>query len=362
MQKPINDWYLRQTKSGLLVFNNTQYAILQQLDTFIRSFAKSNFFTKLFHKQKKTGFYIYGPVGCGKTMLTDTFYHAMPTPRKMRIHFHEFMSNLHQELAHLKAGTEPLDLVAKKLKKTTDIIFLDEMHVSDIATAMILQKFFMHLFAKNIYIVTSSNVAPDGLYQDGLMRERFLPAISLLKEKLTLLALETACDYRLRNIADANLYLIKEKDSNNKLSELFNKINLNHTFQDASEIEIQSRHINYEKLGKDIIWFDFNIICGDMRSQIDYLELSHKFTWFIIGNLHQLDAKDKDMARRFTWLVDILYDEKNKLILSSDIAIEQIYLSGDYAFEFTRTISRLEEMQTKEYLAQAKRISTKNQS
>lgn len=357
MQTTLNDWYIDQTTAQLLVFNKTQCAILQQLDTFIQSFAKSSFFSKIFNKPEKLGFYIYGPVGCGKTMLTNAFYTALPTTRKMRVHFHEFMSNLHHELAQLKAGIEPLSLVAKKLKKTTDIIFLDEMHVSDIATAMILQKLFISLFAEDIYIVTSSNVPPNGLYQDGLMRERFMPAIALLEEKLTLFALDTACDYRLRNIADADLYLIKENDSTDKLSELFNKINLNHKSEDDSAIEIQSRHITYKKLGKDIIWFDFNVICGDMRSQLDYLELSHKFTWFIIDNVHQLDAKDKDVARRFTWLIDILYDEKNKLIISSDIVIEQIYLSGDYASEFIRTVSRLEEMQTTEYLEQSKRTT-----
>lgn len=356
MPNSLNKWYLDQTKSGLLVFDNAQYAILQQLDTFIQSFQKFNFLKKLFSKEeKKSGFYIYGSVGCGKTMIIDAFYNTLPTNRKTRIHFHEFMSNIHHELANLKSGTEPLKIIAKQLKRTNDIIFLDEMHVSDIATAMILQKLFISLFEEGIYIITSSNFPPNGLYMDGLMRERFMPAIFLLQDKLTLLSLKAKCDYRLRNIASANLYLISTDDATSKLSELFNKINRENQFQDNSKIIIQSRKIAFKKIGKNIIWLDFNVICGDMRSQLDYLELSHKFTWFIIDNVHQLFAKDKDMARRFTWLIDILYDEKNKLIINSSCDIDKIYMSGDYAFEFTRTVSRLEEMQTAEYLSENKR-------
>jgi cell division protein ZapE len=224
------------------------------------------------------------------------------------------------------------------------------MHVSDIATAMIMKRLLESIFANKIYIVTSSNYHPDGLWPNGLMRERFLPAIEVLKEFLNVRSLEAEQDYRLFNDSVNKLFIMNDTDALNKLNKIFEKINNNKQSKAKGKIEVCNRNINYIRQGNDVIWFDFNVICGDMRSQLDYLELIKKFEWFIISDICLLTVDKKDVARRFTWLIDILYDSNRKLAISTAVPFKDIYSRGDFANEFERTISRLEEMQTQEYL------------
>ncbi|MFN7094739.1 MAG: cell division protein ZapE [Burkholderiales bacterium] len=350
--KLLENWYQRQIQTGKLVFDAAQLAILQQLDSFIANFSHQGLFNRLFTRPTQLGFYLHGSVGRGKSLLLNEVYRHIPTRQKLRVHFHQFMHDIHQQLAKLNQHNEPLHIIAKQLKQKYKIIFLDEMHVSDIATAMILKSLFVALFANRIYIITSSNYKPDELYPNGLMRERFLPAIQLIKEKLQVIALESSQDYRLIHSSFNQMFFIKCKDSTRQLEEIFTKVCRNNSYQENGQIIIQSRIINFIKKSQNIIWLEFNLICGEQRSQLDYLELTEKFNWFIIDQIPPLSPADKDFARRFTWLIDILYDKQCKLALASAVAIDQIYPTGDFAAEFTRTISRLREMQTKEYLAQ----------
>lgn len=351
--KLLENWYVDQTKNNNLVFDTAQLAILQQFDQFITNFNQSGFLLKWFSRPTCLGFYVHGSVGSGKSMIINAFYEQFPVEAKVRLHFHEFMQDIHQQLAELKNHDNPLQVIAANLKTQYKIIFLDEMHVSDIATAMILKNLFSALFAEEIYIVTSSNYAPDELYPDGLMRERFLPAIDLIKQKLTIIPLSSSSDYRLLHNSFNQLFFTNEtnaSDYQQGLVKIFNSINQNNGYEEYGQIIIQSRAIDFVRKSNCIIWFEFKLICGDQRSQLDYLELIKKFRWFIIDKVYALESQDKDVARRFTWLIDILYDNQCKLALASSTTLEQIYSHGDFANEFTRTVSRLQEMQTKEYL------------
>ena len=347
--KNLVTWYNQQTHDNTLIFDQHQLNTLSQFDHFIATLNK-NILSRMFNTPVTLGFYIYGSVGRGKSMLINEFFKQIPITKKLRIHFHEFMHEIHQNLATLKHKAEPLETIVKDLKKLYTVIFLDEMHVSDIATAMILNGLFSALFKEKIYIITSSNYAPQELYPNGLMRDRFLPAIQLIEKNLTIMSLDGPLDYRLANNSDNMLFFIKEFNASSHLCNVFNEIRQNNTVDENKFITISHREILYIKKSKNIIWFDFNIICGDMRSQLDYLELSQEFNWFVIENIESLTTNKKDVARRFTWLIDILYDENKKLVLSCNCDIADIYPHGDFANEFNRTISRLKEMQTTEYI------------
>jgi len=354
----LKNWYLTQTKSGNLVYDTYQFTILQQLDTFITNFTKkprlSTYFTHLFKAQKShsCGVYIYGAVGRGKSMIMNEMYEQITTLKKIRLHFHEFMSEVNQKLNELKSQEAPLKIVARDIAQKYSIIFLDEFHVSDIATAMILKNLLISLFSEGIIIVTSSNFAPNELYPDGLMHERFLPAIELLEQELDIVSLNSPRDYRGLYDSYNQMFIIGEDDSHNSLNKLFGRIADDNQIVENSDIIIQSRKIPYIAKSAHIIWFNFDVICGDKRSQLDYLELSGEFDYFVIEGIAPINEQNKDVARRFTWLIDVLYDRRRRLILSSGCRLEDIYPQGDFAIEFERTVSRLTEMQTSEYLTQ----------
>lgn len=345
----LTSWYKAQITSGQLNYDPAQETLLTELEKFLESFHKQNFITRWFKKDHKLGYYIYGDVGRGKSMIMNSMYSHTITPRKTRLHFHEFMHDIHGQLGALINVDDPLASIAKQLKTSYDIIYLDEMHVSDIATAMIMKRMLEALFENKIYIVTSSNYHPDSLWPNGLMRERFLPAIETIKKALNIVSLNSNQDYRLINNSFNQLFVINDHDSLSKLENVFNSINLNNHINKLA-IKVCGRDINVRKSGSDVVWFDFAVICGDMRSQLDYLELCKDYTWFIISDIPQIDIRNKDIARRFTWLIDVLYDNNRKLALSLAVPITEIYPDGDFANEFSRTISRLEEMQTHEYL------------
>ncbi len=357
MQK-LSLWYHQQTKTGKLTFDQAQLKLLSELECFLDKFSKLNFITRLWSKDHKLGYYIYGDVGRGKSMIMNTMYEFTTGTRKCRLHFHEFMHEIHQQLAELNNTNDPLSIIAKKLKQKYDIIYLDEMHVSDIATAMIMKRLLEVIFANKIYVITSSNYHPDQLWPNGLMRERFLPAIAIIKDRLNIMSLNSQQDYRQINDSINQLFIMEDASANNKLEQIFQAINTDKQIS-TDPLKICNRDIPCIKTGLDIAWFDFKVICGEKRSQLDYLEIIKTYQWIIISQIQELTEAKKDIARRFTWLVDIFYDNNIKLALSTTVPIQDIYSKGDFANEFERTISRLQEMQTKEYL---EKNLTKNNS
>lgn len=350
--KLLQNWYQSQISSNNLIYDEHQNIILQQLDNFITNFSNRGFFRRLFSKPSQLGVYMYGNVGSGKSLIINALYQKIPVQQKCRIHFHQFMNDIHQKLANLKDYEAPLDKIAQELRQKYRIIFLDEMHISDIATAMILKNLLFSLFKYEVYIITTSNFAPNQLYPEGLMRERFLDAIELIQQKLLLLNLNSSTDYRLIHNTHNQLFIINNPLSTEKLANLFNRFADDNKIDSDDEVIIQSRPIWYIKKSAHIIWFKFDIICGENRSQLDYLELSNRYDYIIIEGIEPIDPRNKDIARRLTWLVDIWYDNRKKIILSAICGIGQIYVEGEWAIEFGRTVSRLIEMQTQEYLTQ----------
>ncbi len=352
----LTSWYFNQTNDKKLVFDNSQLVILQQLDEFINTFHQENKWYNFWHKPKYLGYYIYGDVGRGKSMIMDALFLHINISEKLRIHFHQFMQMIQTQMNELNSDENRLNKICSDLAKKYKIIFLDEMHVSDIANAMILQKLFEGLFKLKVYIITSSNYKPDDLYIDGLQRDRFIPAIQLLNAKLNVLSLNTNTDYRLINAHINQLFFINDGKSEDNLRQIFYKFSDSHFISKNKNIEINSRHIQYIMRSDKVIWFDFNVICGDRRSQIDYIELIKQFNWIILSGIEKLTAENRNIARRFTWLIDVIYDNNTKLALSSNCDLREIYVDGDFANEFNRTLSRLSEMQTIEYLHKQNRV------
>ncbi|TMN92371.1 cell division protein ZapE [Pseudoalteromonas phenolica] len=312
------------------------------------------FFSRLFNrqpKQKITGLYFWGGVGRGKTYLVDTFYEALPTDRKMRVHFHRFMHRVHDELKKLKEVKDPLETVADIFKKETDIICFDEFFVQDITDAMLLGGLMQALFARDIILVATSNIVPDELYRNGLQRARFLPAIALVKENTEIVNVDSGIDYRLRTLEQAEIFhspLDTQADKN--LFEYFDKLSPEPGKLDEA-IEIEGRLIKTRKVADCIVMFDFTEICETARSQVDYMEISRIYNTVILSNVKQMGQQNDDAARRFIALVDEFYERNVTLIISAAAPITELYTDGTLNFEFRRCISRLQEMQSHEYLA-----------
>ena len=312
------------------------------------------FFSRLFNRQpqqKITGLYFWGGVGRGKTYLVDTFYEALPTDRKMRVHFHRFMHRVHDELKKLKEVKDPLETVADIFKKETDIICFDEFFVQDITDAMLLGGLMQALFARDIILVATSNIVPDELYRNGLQRARFLPAIALVKENTEVVNVDSGIDYRLRTLEQAEIFhspLDAQADKN--LFEYFDKLSPEPGKLDET-IEIEGRLIKTRKVADSIVMFDFTQICETARSQVDYMEISRIYNTVILSNVKQMGQQNDDAARRFIALVDEFYERNVTLIISAAAPITELYTDGTLNFEFRRCISRLQEMQSHEYLA-----------
>lgn len=317
---------------------------------------RSNALKKLInHPDLPKGVYMYGGVGRGKSFLMDCFFNAVPIKRKVRLHFHEFMREVHREM-HLMQGTQnPLDALGAKIAKKYKLICFDEFHVSDITDAMILYKLLESLFANGVGFVTTSNFEPDGLYPGGLHRDRILPAIALLKDRMEVVNVDNGTDYRCRTLEDAKLYhcpLGPEADA--AMQQTFDRLAEAHDEEPVMQIE--TRKIAAKRRAGGMIWFDFRELCGGPRSQNDYLEIATQFHTILLSDVPELHVNMASAARRFTLLVDVLYDRHVKLIMSAAVPPEQIYTEGPLAHEFPRTVSRLNEMQSKEYLALERRV------
>lgn len=299
------------------------------------------------------GIYFWGGVGRGKTYLVDTFYECLPFDDKMRVHFHRFMHRVHQDLKTFSKQSDPLKLVAKKLAKETRIICFDEFFVSDITDAMILGTLMEELFASGIVLVATSNIEPDGLYKNGLQRARFLPAIELINQHTRVINVDSGTDYRMRTLEQAEIYHYPlDKAAQQNLDSYFAKLAPDHHGETTS-IEIEGRHIRVMKKAEDVVMFDFLDLCDGPRSQTDYIELSKEFHTVLLANVMQMDESKDDIARRFIAMVDEFYERKVKLIISAEVKAEELYSNGRLSFEFQRCLSRLQEMQSRDYLSHA---------
>jgi len=330
---------------------------LQRLDEDWRAYKaqRSNALKKLLARPPAPrGVYLWGGVGRGKSFLMDAFFDAVPVLRKTRLHFHEFMRGVHRELDAVKGTPDPLDEVARRISKRHRLICFDEFHVSDIADAMILHRLLSKLFELNVGLVMTSNYAPDDLYPDGLHRDRLLPAIALLKERLDVVHVDAGIDYRLRAMERIAAYLTPwGADAEAKLAEAFGR--LAEVDDEDPSLEIEARRIRARRRAGGVVWFDFAVLCGGPRSHADYLEIAARFHTLLLSNVPRLSAGQASEARRFTWLVDVLYDHRIKLVASAEAAPAELYTAGVLSNEFARTASRLVEMQSREYLEAPKR-------
>jgi cell division protein ZapE len=300
-----------------------------------------------------TGLYFWGGVGRGKTYLVDTFFDCLPGNRKLRIHFHRFMHRVHEELKQLKGVSNPLEKVADKFKQDTDILCFDEFFVSDITDAMILGTLMQALFARGITLVATSNIEPDGLYRNGLQRARFLPAIELIKRHTRTVNVDSGIDYRLRTLEQAEIFHYPlDSQAETNLQHYFHALSTEPR-QTHVQIAVANRKLTarYEAVG--IVWFAFSELCETARSQYDYMELSRCYHTVLLSGVQIMGRQNDDVARRFIALVDEFYERQVKLIISAEVALEQLYQDGILNFEFKRCISRLQEMQSHDYLATA---------
>ncbi len=317
---------------------------------------RSNALTKMLrYPELPRGVYMYGGVGRGKSFIMDCFFNALPLERKTRLHFHEFMREVHRQLHELKGQQDPLEVLAKRMSRKHRLICFDEFHVADVTDAMILYKLLDAMFRNRMSIVTTSNFHPDGLYPNGLHRDRILPAIELLKQQLQVVNVDAGNDYRRRALENANLYLQPLNEANEaEMHRMFGQ--LAETADEDPELNIEHRVLKARRKAGGVVWFDFNTLCGGPRSQNDYLELASRFHTVMLSDVPHMPVRMASEARRFTWLVDVLYDRKCKLVISAEVPPEQLYTEGPLSHEFPRTVSRLNEMQSKEYLSEERRI------
>jgi cell division protein ZapE len=300
------------------------------------------------------GVYMYGGVGRGKSFLMDCFYQSVPLKRKTRLHFHEFMREVHRELHELRGTANPLDELGRRISRRYRLICFDEFHIADVTDAMILHRLLQALFANRVSIVTTSNFPPDALYPNGLHRERILPAIALLKQHLEVLNVDAGTDYRQRTMDQVKVYhspLGPQADA--QMLAAFDK--LAEVRDEEPRLFIEQRELRARRRAGGVVWFDFAQLCGGPRSQNDYLELASRFHTLLLSNVPAMSPRLASEARRFTWLVDVLYDRRVKLILSAEVEPELLYTEGPLCHEFPRTASRLQEMQTSAYLSLIRR-------
>ncbi|EKF74195.1 AFG1-like ATPase [Alcanivorax hongdengensis A-11-3] len=318
----------------------------------LKSPGNGGLFRRFRKPEPQKGLYMWGGVGRGKTYLMDVFFHTLPFPEKRRMHFHRFMQKVHQEMRERQGEKNPLISIARKFASQYRVLCFDEFFVTDITDAMILAGLMQELFDQGVSLVATSNIAPDGLYKDGLQRARFLPAIELLKIHTQVLNVDGGNDYRLRLLEQAELYRCPlGKDADAFIRERFHALEPDHSrHREHGNVMIEGRKIATVKCADDVVWFDFRALCDGPRSQTDYIEIAREFHTVLVSNVEQMGAGKDDMARRFINMVDEFYDRAVKLVVTAETPIEDIYAGGRLDFEFERTRSRLLEMQSSDYL------------
>ncbi|MGR8948897.1 MAG: cell division protein ZapE [Gammaproteobacteria bacterium] len=355
--------YKEDLSAGKLLPDDGQANAVRELEALFQQICEpaskktTRLFSRFFNNKSDTedsknrcGLYIWGPVGRGKSYLVDTFYDCLPFKNKKRIHFHSFMRAIHHELKSYPNEQDPLRLVAKKWAGEIRTLCLDEFHVGDITDAMILAKLLEELFSNGVIILTTSNDKPSELYNGGLQRQRFLPAIDLIENKLKVIQLAGPIDYRLRALEQAKVYYSPHSAAVTKeLKDRFASIAGG--FDEGGSIQIEGREIATVARADGAVWFEFSELCDGPRSVADYIEIALCHHTLFLSNIPYLDNDANDAARRFINLIDELYDRNVNLIVSAAAGPESLYSGSRLEKFFRRTISRLKEMQSHEYLA-----------
>ena len=348
-------YYLNQIKSTQKNQDAAQLAIMQNFDRLTAELHTKKSLVSVIENRFKPrtikGIYLWGEVGRGKTFLVDCFLHSLTDIPKTRLHFHEFMRRVHRELKLHQGKINPLKVIAKKFRQEFKVLCLDEFIVSDITDAMILGELLTALFIEGIVLVTTSNIPPDELYKSGLQRERFIPAIELLKTKTEVFHLNSAEDYRLHHLTQAGVYYTPlNTESTEKMREAFDLFTHDQVIH-VDNLEILGRHLDVKKHSEYIAWFDFMKLCGMQRSQNDYLVLAQEFKIIFISDIPIINANQRDLVINFIKLIDVLYDHQTKLVISAAGDPLQLYPEGPEAMPYQRTASRLIEMQSKDYFS-----------
>ena len=315
------------------------------------------------------GMYIWGGVGRGKSLMMDAFFKVSRHRRKRRVHFHEFMREIHARMRALSGTEDPLETIATEIAHDLRLLAFDEFHVSDIADAMILARLLELLIEKGVVLVLTSNYKPDDLYPNGLQRSRFLPAIEVLKRDLDVVELGGATDHRRRLLDALSVYYTPiDAHADENLAKFFEAMT-KATYSENGTIEIGGRPIAFRRRAKGVIWFDFHELFEKPRSQVDYLEIASAYHTVLISGVRRMLPSQIDVVRRFTWLVDVFYDQRVKLALSAEVPAEELVAPAPDAKgpevmvhkEFARTASRLREMQSRDYFGR-KHASAANPS
>lgn len=345
----IADRYNIAVANGDIEDDAQQRPVIDLLDRLADRLNKpEHFFIKWLRRKPEKGLYLFGPVGTGKTFLMDLFYEQVQSTQKRRFHFHHFMQQVDAQLRRLQGQRDPLQRIARELANSTRLICFDEFLVHDVAFAMILAELLKALIANGITLVATSNTRPDDLYLHGVQRERFLPAIALIKSHCEVLRLENKRDYRLGRdtLLETYLYPLNE-DTQQQMLHQFDAIVS--AEQPPGMITIQNREIPYVKCKEDAIWFEFKVICNLPRSQLDYLEIADRFDTVFVSNMPAIGERDSIFAIMLIHFVDVMYDRGIRLILSADVPLVSLYRQGDMSPAFKRTFSRLQEMQSVDY-------------
>ncbi|UGQ28308.1 cell division protein ZapE [Acinetobacter calcoaceticus] len=347
--------YAEALASGQFMADEAQAQAVQELDRVWKELlnrykASKKAFRRFRRQTSPKGVYMWGGVGRGKTWLMDQFYESVPFRRKTRMHFHHFMQHVHKELNKLSGQRNPLEIVADQIYKDAVVICFDEFFVSNVTDAMILSDLFQKLFVRGVTLIATSNIAPDGLYKNGIHRDRFLPTIEMVKKNCAILNVDAGVDYRLRVLKQAQLFKSPlSNEAQNWMSERFSA--LTHTQAHSQEpIVINNRIV--ETLGhtEDVLWCEFSELCFKPRSPADFIEIANIYNTVLVSNVPHLTDFLSEGTRRFIYLVDEFYDRGVKLLLTSQDSIIDIYQGEKLAFEIERTRSRLLEMQSDEYL------------
>ncbi|HKO89460.1 MAG TPA: cell division protein ZapE [Burkholderiales bacterium] len=339
------------------VQDESQYAAVQRMQhTYEQWVAFKTLYDSTFKKlvirpTLPRGIYLWGGVGTGKSLLMDLFYLTVRLNRKRRVHFHHFMRDVHREMDTLKGQSDPLEEVSIRIAKRYRLICFDEFHVNDIADAMILGRLLEGTMSRGVVYCMTSNYHPEELYANGLQRERFLPTIALIKERLDIVHVDSGIDYRRRTMEQLQVYHTPiNADTDAALLATFKRVA--EAEEENQPLDVEGRVIPYVRRAGSVVWFKFDALCGGPRSQLDYLDLAKRFHTIIVSHVPRMTEDDVDKARRFTLLVDVLYESKVKLIVSAEVPANALYVKGPLSHEFARTVSRLHEMESAEYLAE----------